>query len=162
MGTTGTALALVVAAAVPVVLTHINSSPKIFYMVTGQAPTPLEWKKIPQDKINKPKCTLSNRSMTSAAVPTLPNCNEARDRVSLLPQKNIFIAGCAYITCPLPQRPLSIVPVARYSACEIGWHRWEQPVVAVCGVVPVAALVWVFPADTHRLYRLVYRLTIFH
>ena len=33
-----------------------------------------------------------------------------------------------------------IVPVARDSACEIIWHRWE-PVVAVCGLVLAAAVV---------------------
>ena len=50
---------------------------------------------------------------------------------------------------------VSIVPVARYSACEIGWHIWEQPVVAVCGVVPDAAMVPVFPSIVHipALYR---------
>ena len=36
-------------------------------------------------------------------------------------------------TCVLGQnnngRGPSTVPVARYSACEIAWHRWEQPVV---------------------------------
>ena len=45
------------------------------------------------------------------------------------------------------------MPVARYSACVIAWHIWEQPVVAVCGVVPVAAIVLVFPAGTDRYYR---------
>ena len=28
-----------------------------------------------------------------------------------------------------------VVPVARYSACGIAWHRREQPAVGVCGVV---------------------------
>ena len=48
------------------------------------------------------------------------------------------------------------MPVARHSACEIEWHRLEQPitVVAVCGVLPVAAIVVpMFPADTYRHYR---------
>ena len=36
---------------------------------------------------------------------------------------------------------------------EIGWHRWEQPVLAVCGVVPVATLVPVLTAGIHRHYR---------
>ena len=50
----------------------------------------------------------------------------------------------------------STVRVARYIACEIVWHRWEQQpvVVAVCGVVPVAAIVPVFPSIVHiRHYR---------
>ena len=42
--------------------------------------------------------------------------------------------------------PVWVVQVARCSACEIAWHRWEQPAAAVCGVVPVAAIVLVFPA----------------
>ena len=44
----------------------------------------------------------------------------------------------------------SRVPFARYSACEIVGHIWEQPVVAVCRVVPVAAIVPVIPAGTYR------------
>ena len=43
----------------------------------------------------------------------------------------------------------SVVPVARYSACEIAWRRLEQPVVAACGVVPVAAIMTVFPSKVH-------------
>ena len=34
-----------------------------------------------------------------------------------------------------------IVPVARYSACEIACHLREQPVGASCGVVRVAIMV---------------------
>ena len=53
------------------------------------------------------------------------------------------------------------MPVARYSACKIAWGRWEQPVVAVCAVVPVgaivpvAAIVPVFSSVVHipALYR---------
>ena len=41
------------------------------------------------------------------------------------------------------------MPVARYSAFEIASHRWEQPVVAVCGVVPVTAIVPVPPSVVH-------------
>ena len=41
----------------------------------------------------------------------------------------------------------------RYSACEIACHRWEQPVVAVCGAVPVADIVTLFTAGTHRHHR---------
>lgn len=33
------------------------------------------------------------------------------------------------------------MPVARYNACEITWHRCEQPVVAVCVVAPDATIV---------------------
>ena len=44
-----------------------------------------------------------------------------------------------------------VVPVARYTACEIVWHGWEQQVTAACGVVPVAAIVPVFPAIVHIL-----------
>ena len=47
----------------------------------------------------------------------------------------------------------SIVPVARYRACEIVWHRREQPVVAVCEVVRVVAVVPIFPAGTCGRYR---------
>ena len=43
----------------------------------------------------------------------------------------------------------SVVPVGRYGACEIAWHRWEPPGLAVCGVVPVAAIVPVFPYSAH-------------
>ena len=46
----------------------------------------------------------------------------------------------------------STVLVARSSTCEITWRRCEQPVVAVCGVVRVAATVLVFPAGTYRHY----------
>ena len=46
----------------------------------------------------------------------------------------------------------SIVPVARYNAGAIAWHRWEQPAVAVCGIVRVAAVVPIFPAGTYRHY----------
>ena len=41
------------------------------------------------------------------------------------------------------------MPFARYSACAIAWHRWEQPAVAVCRVVSVGATVPVFPAGTY-------------
>ena len=38
-----------------------------------------------------------------------------------------------------------VVPVARYtSACKIAWRIWEQRLVAVCGVIPIAAIVPVF------------------
>ena len=43
-----------------------------------------------------------------------------------------------------------MVPVARYSACEIAWHRWKQAVVAAYGLAPVAANMVVFPAITYR------------
>ena len=43
----------------------------------------------------------------------------------------------------------SIVSVARYSACEMAWYIREQRVVAR-SVVPVAAIVPVFPAGTNR------------
>ena len=42
-----------------------------------------------------------------------------------------------------------VVPFALCSAGEIGWHIWEKRVVAVCGVVPVAAIVPVFPHIVH-------------
>ena len=48
---------------------------------------------------------------------------------------------------------LPIVPIARYSARQIVRHRWEQPVVAACGTVPVAATVPIFPAGTYWHYR---------
>ena len=51
--------------------------------------------------------------------------------------------------CRLPAVVLvdpSIVPVALYSACEIAWHGWEQPVVEECGVVLV------YTAGTCRRY----------
>ena len=41
------------------------------------------------------------------------------------------------------------MPVARYSACEIDWHRWEQPATPVRGVVPVSAIVPVFTSIVH-------------
>ena len=41
------------------------------------------------------------------------------------------------------------MPVARYSACVIASHSWKQPVVAVHGVVPVAAIVPIFPSIVH-------------
>ena len=43
------------------------------------------------------------------------------------------------------------MPVAFYSACEIAWHRWKKLVVAVCGLVPVAAIVPVFSSIVHIL-----------
>ena len=43
-----------------------------------------------------------------------------------------------------------IVPVAFYSAFEIGSHRWEHSVVAVCRLVPVAAIMQVLAGGTHR------------
>ena len=43
-----------------------------------------------------------------------------------------------------------IVPVKPLGTAEIVWDRWEQPVVAVGGVVPVAAIMLVFPAGTCR------------
>ena len=39
--------------------------------------------------------------------------------------------------------------VAHYSACEIGWHIWEQLVLEASGVVPVAGIVPVFPAGAY-------------
>ena len=44
------------------------------------------------------------------------------------------------------------MPVARYSACELEWHRWKL-VVSVCGVVPVFAVVPIVPAGAYRHYR---------
>ena len=41
------------------------------------------------------------------------------------------------------------MPVARFSACEVGWHPCERPVVVVCEVVQVAAVVPVFPSIVH-------------
>ena len=41
------------------------------------------------------------------------------------------------------------MPIVRYSACELAWHRWEEPAAAACGVVPVAAVVPVFPSIVH-------------
>ena len=38
-----------------------------------------------------------------------------------------------------------VVPVSRYSACEIAWHTWKQPVVEV----PVAPIVPVFSSIVH-------------
>ena len=48
----------------------------------------------------------------------------------------------------------SIVPIALYSACEIAWIRWEQPVVKVCLVVPIVAIAPVSSAGTHRHHTL--------
>ena len=42
-----------------------------------------------------------------------------------------------------------IVPVARYSACQVVGDRWEEPAVEVCGAVPVAAIVPIFPSIVH-------------
>ena len=42
-----------------------------------------------------------------------------------------------------------IVPVAPYGACETAWDRREQPVVAVCGVVPGVAIVPLIPSIVH-------------
>ena len=55
----------------------------------------------------------------------------------------MFLSDCRCGSAPC------IVPVARYSACEIAWHIWEQPAVAVCGVVPVYAIVPIFPSIVH-------------
>ena len=45
--------------------------------------------------------------------------------------------------------PVEQFPLARYGACEIVWHRWEQPVVAVRGIAPVAAIVPSSPSIVH-------------
>ena len=60
------------------------------------------------------------------------------------------LADQDYSFCPSILSIAAIAPVARYSACETAWHRWEQPVVAACGVVPVADIGPVFPAGTYR------------
>ena len=54
------------------------------------------------------------------------------------------VAGYCYNSGP------SIMPVAPYCAREISRHIWEQPVVALCGVVPVTAVVPMFPAGAYR------------
>ena len=41
------------------------------------------------------------------------------------------------------------MPAARYSACEITWHEWKQPVVAVYEVASVAVVVLAFPSIVH-------------
>ena len=46
------------------------------------------------------------------------------------------------------ERP-SIVLAAGYNACEITLHRLKQLVVSVCGLVPVAVIVLVFPSIVH-------------
>lgn len=43
-------------------------------------------------------------------------------------------------------RSTSIVPVALYNAGEIACYKWKQPVLAVCGIVPVAAILPLFPS----------------
>ena len=48
--------------------------------------------------------------------------------------------GCIVLQCRGPP----VVPVSRYSACEIAWHVWEKLVLVVCGVVPITAIVPVF------------------
>lgn len=56
---------------------------------------------------------------------------------------------CArYLVCTV-QMPVLILPAARYvSACGIAWHRREYPVwQAVCGIVPVPAIVPVYWPD---------------
>ena len=42
-----------------------------------------------------------------------------------------------------------VVPVACYSAREIAWRRWEQSVVVLCGVAPIAAVSPVFQAGIY-------------
>ena len=45
----------------------------------------------------------------------------------------------------------SIVPVARYSACEVVWHRWDFTVwYVVCVIVPIAVEVPVLLAGAYR------------
>ena len=61
------------------------------------------------------------------------------------------LEGCAIHGWSLYSAGL-VVPVARYSACETAWRRWEQPVLAACRVVHVAAIVPIFPAGTFRRY----------
>ena len=46
-----------------------------------------------------------------------------------------------------------VVPGAFYSVHEIARHRQEQPVVAAREIVPIAAVVRVFLAGTHRPHR---------
>ena len=45
-----------------------------------------------------------------------------------------------YNTIVVPYHAGGIVRVTRYTACKIAWHIWEQPVVSVRSVVPVAAV----------------------
>ena len=61
-------------------------------------------------------------------------------------QMSVFIVGRCYSDGHSVVPVASIVPFARYSASDIVWHRWKQPLTAVCGVVPVAAIVPVFPS----------------
>ena len=41
------------------------------------------------------------------------------------------------------------MPVARHNAFEIDGHIWETPVVPVCGVMPVSAIVRIFLSIVH-------------
>ena len=68
----------------------------------------------------------------------------------------MFIQTCAYTLCTAVQYNSidpSTVPVARSSACETAWYRWERPVVVERGVVPVLPFqCWYLPAGTYRHY----------
>ena len=47
----------------------------------------------------------------------------------------VHFAHVAFPSSPSYSRGPSIVPVARYSACQIGWSRREQLAVASYGLV---------------------------
>ena len=66
--------------------------------------------------------------------------NSKTSSTTLLPCISLYSAGW-------------VVPVARCSARDIAWHRWEQPVAAVREVVPVVAILPAFPAGIYRHYR---------
>ena len=42
-----------------------------------------------------------------------------------------FVAFVCALFCSFDP---SIVPVARYSACKIAWHKWGKPAMSVCDV----------------------------
>ena len=46
-----------------------------------------------------------------------------------------------------------VVPIAPLNACEIAWRRCVQPILDVCGVAPVVAIVPVFSTGTCCHYR---------
>ena len=68
-----------------------------------------------------------------------------------IPRRLRRLEGCAIHGWSLCGAGL-VVPVAPYSTCETARHRWEQPVLAACRVVHVAAIVPIFPAGTFRRY----------
>ena len=71
-----------------------------------------------------------------------------RKKSSSSPRFQVF----SYMSCQLTQLHFT-APVGRYSTHEFSLHIREQPVITVCGFMPVDAAVPLFPAGSNRRSR---------